>query len=79
MVIAIITTLSIILLLVLIFVSRYITLINREFNSISEEQSRQNEDIRNLMIAYVTLTEAIKKASEPEVKPDFWIKTMGEA
>lgn len=40
--------------------------IQKELKSISEEQSRQNEDIRNLMIAHMTLVQALKEASEIE-------------
>jgi hypothetical protein len=79
MMIVVLTAVSVLLILLFFYINYHITLINRELDSISKDQSRQNKDIRNLMIAYVTLTEAIKKASEPEVKPDFWIKTMGEA
>jgi hypothetical protein len=40
--------------------------IQKELNSISEEQSRQNEDIRNLMVAHMTLVQVLKEASEVE-------------
>ena len=44
----------------------HILKIQKELNSISEEQSRQNEDIRNLMIAHMTLVQALKEAAEVE-------------
>ena len=44
----------------------HINKINSELNAISEEQSRQNEDIRNIMIAHMTLVQALKEASEIE-------------
>jgi hypothetical protein len=44
----------------------HILKIQKELNSISEEQSRQNEDIRNLIVAHMTLVQALKDASEVE-------------
>jgi hypothetical protein len=43
-------------------------MINKELSSISEEQSRQNEDIRNLMVSHMTLIQALKEAAEAEQK-----------
>jgi hypothetical protein len=40
--------------------------LNKERDLISEEQSRQNEDIRNIMIAHMTLVQALKEAAEVE-------------
>jgi cell division protein FtsL len=64
-----ITILSTLLLIALIFIAYcflHIYKTNQELKSISEEQSRQNEDIRNLMIAHMTLVQALKEASEIE-------------
>ncbi len=44
--------------------------INVELNKISEEQSRQNEDIRNLMVAHMSLLNAIRAAAEMEQTKD---------
>ena len=44
--------------------------INVELNKISEEQSRQNEDIRNLMVAHMSLLNAIRAAAEMEQVKD---------
>lgn len=68
MVIAI-TVLSTLLLVALVFIAYcvvHISKINKELDSISEEQSRQNEDIRNVMIAHMTLVQALKEAAEIE-------------
>jgi ABC-type bacteriocin/lantibiotic exporter with double-glycine peptidase domain len=68
MVIAI-TILSVLLVITMLFVTAYIMhilKIQKELNSISEEQSRQNEDIRNLMVAHMTLVQVLKEASEVE-------------
>ena len=68
MVIAI-TILSVLLVVTMLFVTAYIMhilKIQKELNSISEEQSRQNEDIRNLMVAHMTLVQVLKEASEVE-------------
>jgi hypothetical protein len=42
----------------------HIIKINKELNLISEEQSQQNEDIRNLMVAHMTLVQVLKEAAE---------------
>jgi hypothetical protein len=59
----------------------HINKINNELNAISEEQSRQNEDIRNLMIAHMGLVQALKEASEIEQlnKVYNYSKIKGEA
>ena len=41
----------------------HIRKIQTELEEISEEQSRQNEDIKNLMIGYYQLSQAIKDAA----------------
>lgn len=64
-----ITILSVLLVITMLFVISciiHILKIQKELNSISEEQSRQNEDIRNLMIAHMTLVQALKDAAEIE-------------
>jgi ABC-type uncharacterized transport system fused permease/ATPase subunit len=64
-----ITILSVLLVITILFVIAgiiHILKIQKELNSISEEQSRQNEDIRNLMIAHMTLVQALKDATEIE-------------
>jgi len=59
----------------------HILKIQKELNSISEEQSRQNEDIRNVMIAHMTLVQVLKDAAEAEqmVKVYNSSKIKGEA
>ena len=45
----------------------HIKLINKELDKISEEQSLQNEDIRNVMNAHINLVNALtKQIQEPE-------------
>jgi ABC-type uncharacterized transport system fused permease/ATPase subunit len=64
-----ITILSVLLVITMLFVISciiHILKIQKELNSISEEQSRQNEDIRNIMIAHMTLVQALKEAAEVE-------------
>lgn len=64
-----ITILSVLLVVTILFVIAcimHILKIQKELNSISEEQLRQNEDIRNLMIAHMTLVQALKEAAEVE-------------
>ena len=64
-----ITILFVLLVITILFVIAgiiHILKIQKELNSISEEQSRQNEDIRNLMIAHMTLVQALKDAAEIE-------------
>jgi hypothetical protein len=64
-----ITILSVLLVATMLFVTAgivHILKIQKELNSISEEQSRQNEDIRNLIIAHMTLVQTLKEASEAE-------------
>jgi hypothetical protein len=64
-----ITILSVLLVVTILFVTAcimHVLKIQKELNSISEEQSRQNEDIRNVMIAHMTLVQVLKEASEVE-------------
>lgn len=64
-----ITILSVLLVVTILFVIAGIThilKIQKELNSISEEQSRQNEDIKNIMVAHMTLVQALKEAAELE-------------
>jgi hypothetical protein len=59
----------------------HIRKIQTELEEISEEQSQQNEDIKNLMIAHVQLVNAIQEAAKfiKEEKNVGWKKPMGEA
>jgi ABC-type uncharacterized transport system fused permease/ATPase subunit len=64
-----ITIISVLLFVTILFVLAcivHILKIQKELKSISEEQSRQNEDIRNLMVAYMSVIQAFKEASEIE-------------
>jgi len=55
--------------------------IQKELEEISLEQVRQNEDIKNLMIAYVQLISDIKEAADMSrnIERSGWKKPMGEA
>lgn len=78
--IAVLTTLCMLLLIAVGFALTHIKLINKELDEISKEQSRQNADIRNLMIAHITLVDAIKRASETNLnETSFSKKIIGEA
>jgi hypothetical protein len=82
--IIIITILSVLLAITMIALSicmKSILQINNELKSISEEQSRQNEDIRNIMIAHMGLVQVLKEASEIEQlnKVYNYSKIKGEA
>ena len=64
-----ITILSVLLVVTILFVIAcimHVLKIQKELNSISEEQSRQNEDIRNIMIAHMTLVQTLKEVAEAE-------------
>ena len=64
-----ITILSVLLVVTILFVVAgimHVLKIQKELNSISKEQSDQNTDIRNIMIAHMTLVQALKDASETE-------------
>ena len=64
-----ITILSVLLVVTILFVIAcimHVLKIQKELNSISEEQSRQNEDIRNIMISHMTLVQTLKEAAEAE-------------
>lgn len=66
MVIAIII-LSVLLCIIILFVTSniiHILKIQKELTNISDEQSRQNEDIRNLIIAHLTLVQTLKEAND---------------
>ena len=66
-----VTILSVLLVITILFVIAcimHILKIQKELNSISEEQSRQNEDIRNIMVSHMTLVQALKEAAEAEQK-----------
>jgi ABC-type uncharacterized transport system fused permease/ATPase subunit len=67
--IIVISILSVLLVITILFVIAcivHILKIQKELTSISDEQSRQNEDIRNLMIAHMGLVQALKEAAEVE-------------
>jgi hypothetical protein len=59
----------------------HIRKIQKELEEISLEQVRQNEDIKNLMMAYVQLISDIKEAVEVSrnIERSGWKKPMGEA
>lgn len=64
-----ITILSVLLVVTILFVIVYmmhVLKIQKELNAISKEQSHQNEDIRNIMIAHMTLVQTLKEAAEIE-------------
>jgi ABC-type bacteriocin/lantibiotic exporter with double-glycine peptidase domain len=64
-----ITILSVLLVVTMLFVTAcimHVFKIQKELNSISEEQSRQNEDIQNVIIAHMTLVQTLKEAAEAE-------------
>lgn len=76
--------LSVLLVVTMLFViacMMHVLKIQKELNTINEEQSRQNEDIRNIMIAHMTLVQALKEASEIEQlnKTYNYNKIKGEA
>lgn len=79
--ITILSTLLAIVTSLTIYCVIHINKINNELNAISEEQSRQNEDIRNIMIAHMGLVQALKEASEIEQlnKTYNYNKIKGEA
>ena len=63
-VITILSTLLVIVTSFTIYCVIHISKINNKLNVISKEQSHQNEDIRNIMVAHMTLVQALKEASE---------------
>lgn len=65
--IIVISILSVLLFLTILFVIAcvvHILKIQKELTSISDEQSRQNEDIRNLIMAHLNLVQTLKDAAE---------------
>lgn len=65
--IIIISILSVLLVITILFVIAcivHILKIQKELTSISDEQSRQNEDIRNLIMAHLNLVQTLKDAAE---------------
>lgn len=65
--IILLTTLYVLLIIGLAYCMLHIKLINKELDKISEEQSLQNEDIRNVMNAHINLVNALtKQIQEPE-------------
>jgi hypothetical protein len=60
-------TLCILLTIGVVYCIIHIKLINEELTKISEDQSLQNEDIRNVMNAHINLVNALtKNIQEPE-------------
>jgi hypothetical protein len=80
-----ITILSVLLAVTVLFIIAcimHILKIQKELNSISEEQSRQNEDIRNLMITQMEIIRILQQAAqiESENNPSLpWSNVKGEA
>jgi hypothetical protein len=75
---------SLVLLAALLFLVSsvlHIRKIQKELEEISLEQVRQNEDIKNLMMAYVQLISDIKEAADMSrnIERSGWKKPMGEA
>jgi hypothetical protein len=75
---------SLVLLVVILFLVSsvlHIRKIQKELEEISLEQVRQNEDIKNLMMAYVQLISDIKEAADMSrnIERSGWKKPMGEA
>jgi hypothetical protein len=75
---------SLVLLAALLFLVSsvlHIRKIQKELEEISLEQVRQNEDIKNLMVAYVQLISDIKEAADMSrnIEKSGWKKPMGEA
>jgi hypothetical protein len=64
-----ITILSVLLVVTILFVIAgimHILKIQKELVSVGKEQSRQNEDIRNLMVSHVSMIQALREAAELE-------------
>jgi len=60
----------------------HILKIQKELNSISEEQSQQNEDIRNLMISQMEVIKVLQYAASLETQKQNnipWSNIKGEA
>jgi hypothetical protein len=60
----------------------HIIKINKELSSMSEEQSQQNEDIRNLMVSQMEVIKALQYAASLETKNQphiLWSNIKGEA
>jgi hypothetical protein len=66
--VTILSVLLFITLLISLSCAIHIFKLNKERDLISEEQSRQNEDIRNIMVSHMTLVQALKEAAETEQK-----------
>jgi len=83
--IIVVTILSILLFITLITslaCVAHIIKINKELNSISEEQSQQNEDIRNLIVSQMKVIKVLQYAASLKTKTQphiLWSNTKGEA
>jgi hypothetical protein len=80
--VTILSVLLVITLLISLACIAHIIKINKELNSISEEQSRQNEDIRNLMISQMEVIKVLQYAASLETQKQNnipWSNIKGEA
>jgi hypothetical protein len=82
--VAALITISIVLFLAVLFLLGcviHIMKIQKELEELDSEQGRQNEDIKNLMIAHIQLINAITEATKNIKEPESigWKKPMGEA
>jgi hypothetical protein len=80
--VTILSVLLVITLLISLACVAHIIKINKELNSISEEQSRQNEDIRNLMISQMEVIKVLQYAASLETQKQNnipWSNIKGEA
>lgn len=82
--VAALITISIVLFLAVLFLLGcviHIMKIQKELEELDSEQGRQNEDIKNLMIAHIQLINAIQEAASisKNVESSGWKKPMGEA
>jgi len=80
-----ITILSVLLVVTMLFLAAcivHILSIQKELDSISHEQSRQNEDINNLMTSQMEVIKVLQYAASLETKkqpPLPWSDIKGEA
>lgn len=77
--ITLLTTLCILLIIGLAYCVLHIKLINKELEKITEEQSLQNEDIRNMMNAHVNLVTALTQNVEEEIDHSKFYNIKAEA
>jgi hypothetical protein len=80
--ITILSVLLVITLLISLACVAHIIKINKELTLISEEQSRQNEDIKNLITSQMEVIRVLQYAASLETQKQnnmFWSNTKGEA